>query len=90
MWGIASQDNESSLAQFITHYGLTFPILFDASGSVHNKYQQHMAFPSAAYPQDWVIDTNGKIIYINNGYELDSMIDSIEQSLESSSLNEDR
>lgn len=41
-----------------------------------------MAFPSAAYPQDWIIDTNGNIVYVNNGFEVDSMQTIIENQLE--------
>ena len=84
VWGIVSRESTSTVEQFANHYGLTFPILRDKAGSIHNKYDQEMAFPSAAYPQDWVVDTKGKIIYINNGYELDSMLDSIKMALEDS------
>ena len=41
-----------------------------------------MAFPSAAYPQDWIIDINGQIVYVNNGFEVDSMQTIIENQLE--------
>ena len=82
VWGIASRENQSTVSNFTKQLGITFPILLDDSGAINDKYQQESAFPSAAYPQDWVIDTEGKIIYINNGYELDSMIDSIELALE--------
>jgi hypothetical protein len=40
-----------------------------------------MAFPSAAFPQDWVIDRNGTFVYGNNHYELDEIISAIERSL---------
>jgi hypothetical protein len=41
-----------------------------------------MAFPSAAFPQDWVIGTDGTIVYGNNGFELDAMITAIEGELD--------
>ena len=79
--GIASQDSEASVRQYVEQLGVTFPILIDNTGSVHAQYEQHSAFPSAAYPQDWIISSDSTIIYRNNGYELDAMISVIEQDL---------
>ena len=63
-------------------YGISFPILLDLDGQVQNLYRQPMAFPSAAYPQDWIIDVNGNIAYVNNGFEVDSMQTTIENQLQ--------
>ena len=65
---------------FAEQYGITFPLLIDNKG-VHDQYNQEMAFPTAAYPQDWVIGTDGTIIYVNNGFELDAMLSAIESQL---------
>lgn len=77
VWGIASADSESDLQTFADQYGITFPILIDDQG-VHNQYAQQTPFPTAAYPQDWVIGTDGIIIYMNNGFELDAMLSAID------------
>ena len=41
-----------------------------------------MAFPSAAYPQDWIIDVSGNIAYVNNGFEVDAMQTIIDNQLQ--------
>ena len=62
-------------------YGLSYPILLDTDGSVKQEYQQVLAFPSAAYPQDWIIGNEGEVIYMNNHFELDAMVQAIESQL---------
>ncbi len=46
--------------------GLTFPILLDETGEVGRLYDQQFAFPTGAFPKDYVIDTDGRILYANN------------------------
>ena len=48
---------------------------------MHNQYAQDSPFPSAAYPQDWVIGSDGTVVYMNNGFELDAMLAAIEAQL---------
>ena len=72
--GIASEDLEEDVQEYVEQLGVTFPVLMDTDGSVHAQYLQQSAFPSAAYPQDWVIGPDSKIVYRNNGYELDAIL----------------
>ncbi|MFT5685800.1 MAG: peroxiredoxin [Myxococcota bacterium] len=81
VWGIASADSESDVATFAEQYGITFPLLIDNKG-VHQEYAQQTPFPSAAYPQDWVIGADGTVVYVNNGFELDAMLSAIESELD--------
>ena len=74
VFGIASREPNNVVEQYIAQLDVTFPILVDPDGSVHGNYQQQSAFPSAAYPQDWIISPESTIIYRNNGYELDAML----------------
>jgi hypothetical protein len=39
------------------------------------------AFPSAAFPQDWIVGPDGRIVYENNGFEPDEMRYVLEQTL---------
>lgn len=73
VWGIASREHREVVQLFADQYGITFPILLDQNGQVNAAYRQNPAFPSAAYPQDWIIGTDGRIAYVNNGFELDAM-----------------
>ncbi len=81
VWGVASRENEETLRRFRDAYGVTFPILVDADGSVGEVYRQLSAFPSAAYPQDWIIGTDGQVAYLNNGFELEAMTAVVEREL---------
>lgn len=76
VWGIASADSEGDLRTFVAQYGITFPILVDNQG-VHQQYAQQTPFPTAAYPQDWVIGADGTVVYLNNGFELEAMLSAI-------------
>ena len=43
------------------------------------SYMMQAAFDTAAYPQDWVIGTDGRVAYVNNGYEPDEIAAVVEQ-----------
>ncbi len=79
VWGIGWDDPEL-LGDFQEWLGVTYPFLHD-DGSVSVDYATEMAFPSAAFPQDWVIDRDGTFVYGNNYYELDEIVAAIERSL---------
>ena len=79
VWGITSHESRDHVSQFVEQTGLTFPVLLDTDGAVNAAYQQLMAFPTAAYPQDWIVGNDGTIVYKNNAFELDAM----EQALQS-------
>ena len=81
VWGIASSEVDEVVARFADTLGLTFPILLDRDGSINERYAQQQAFPSAAYPQDWVIGTDGVVVYSNNAFDLDAMRAAIEAEL---------
>jgi hypothetical protein len=53
----------------------------DTDGTVVETYSQAMAFPTAAYPQDWIVGTDGTVVYVNNEFELDAMVAVIESEL---------
>ena len=81
VWGIASNESAETLSTYRDYFGLTFPILLDSDGAVIDDYSQVAAFPTAAYPQDWVIDVDGRVAYVNNGYEPDEIRAVIEEQL---------
>ena len=82
MWGVGSEDSRETLINFATSFGLSFPILEDPEGSVHAKYDMNQAFPTAAYPQDWIVGPDGTILYVNNGFEPDEIRFVLERSLQ--------
>jgi len=60
--------------------GVTFPILYDTGGAVHTLYSQQSA-EGTIYPQDWIIGVDGRVKYVNNGYDAAAMIAVIEAEL---------
>ena len=66
-------DSEEELIRFRDDLGIDFPLLLDTTGEVHSGWLQDVAFPSAAFPQDWLIDPEGKVAYANNTYEPDEI-----------------
>lgn len=85
MWGIASDDDPEDLRRYADALGLSFPILLDEAGMVHNQYAIASAFPSAAYPQDWIVGPDGRIAYSNNAFEPDEIRLVLDLLLEGSS-----
>ena len=73
VWGIASMDNASTVTDFRDQLGIDFPVLMDPGGEVHAQWVQDVAFPSAAFPQDWLIGPDGRVAYANNAYEPDEV-----------------
>jgi peroxiredoxin len=61
---------------------IAYPILIDEGGVVHSGYSMLSAFSTAAFPQDWVVGTDGRIVYANNTFEPDEMRAIIERELE--------
>jgi len=81
VWGIASNEPTNVLMNFRENLGITFPILEDPDGSVFAQYSMSMGLPTAAYPQDWIVGSDGKVAYINNHYEPAQIISVIESEL---------
>jgi len=61
--------------------GITMPILVD-NQNTQETYNMQWAFITAAFPQDWIIGSDGTIKYINNRYEYEAMVEVIEAELE--------
>ena len=81
VWGIAANETQTTVENYVEQLGITFPILLDVDGSVNAQYSQQSAFPTAAYPQDWIIGNDGVVIYQNNGFELSAMKTALDAAL---------
>ena len=85
VWGIASDDHPDDLRSYVDALGLSFPILPDEGGLVHRDYAMASAFPTAAYPQDWIVGPDGRIAYANNAFAPDEMRTVLDLLLDESS-----
>lgn len=69
------------MATYTDGLGVSYPILIDTTGSVHAQYQQASPFPTGAYPQDWIVGTDGRVVYVNNTFSLAEMIAVVDAEL---------
>ena len=67
--------------QWVDLFDITLPVLLDIDRSVTADYEQTMAFPTGAYPQEWLIGTDGVIEYYSNELEYDELVTVIEAEL---------
>ena len=81
VWAIADQDTVQALEQFRDFFDVGIPILPDEDGLVHADYTQTSAYSSAAYPQEWLVGTDGNIAYVANALEYDALVAAIEGEL---------
>lgn len=66
VWGIATREPGERVRPYVEALGVDFPILLDETGEVDRLYDLEFAFPTGAYPQDFVVGTDGRIVYASN------------------------
>lgn len=81
VWAISTRESEAQVQRWAETFDITLPVLLDSDGSVTEDYQQTMAFPTGAYPQEWLIGTDGVIEYYSNELEYDALVEIIEREL---------
>ncbi len=73
VWGIASQEDAGRVRSYTESMGVTFPVLLDSTGDVNRLYDLAFAFPTGAYPQDFVVGTDGRIVYASNEPDVEAI-----------------
>ncbi len=66
---VGPADELSSLQALRDDLGLTFPVLWDEGGRVHTAYELVNAYADTFYPEEYLIDASGQIVYVSNAYE---------------------
>ena len=82
VWGIAVREPPQTVQTFVDSLGLTFPILLDRNGDVDRMYDLEFAFPTGAYPQDFVVDPQGRISYASNEPDVEAIEAAVVRGLE--------
>ena len=80
VWGIGSADDFDSLVTLRDQMGLTFPVLYDEGGVVMSQYDI-LNQEVSPYPQDWVVGSDGQVLYYNTAYEVDEISAVIDEDL---------
>lgn len=73
VWGIASREGEDAVRRTVDALGITFPVLLDTDGAVDRLYDLEFAFPTGAYPQDFVVGVDGRIVYASNEPDVEAI-----------------
>ncbi len=77
----SDEDKIEDVLEFRDALGITFPILWDEGGRVYQNYEILNRYTTAAFPKDYIVDVEGTVAYVNNGYEPDEWIPIIEAEL---------
>jgi peroxiredoxin len=78
--GIASGEPAGTVSAYVNEYGLSFPLLLDSDRAVQTAYFQQTDSQQVIYPQDWVIDAEGRIAHLSTHYlpeELQRVVDEL-------------
>ncbi len=78
---IAPEDELSYVEAFREELGLTMPVLFDEHARVHRGWDVEQAYEDTYYPQDYLIDPDGDIVYVSNHYEPERLSELIDGML---------
>lgn len=78
---IASNESRSAVENFDEQLSLDLPVLYDGDGRVWGMYQEAGAFTTAPYPQEWLIGTDGVVVYYANELEIDAVTAAIAAEL---------
>ena len=81
VWAIATHEDEDTVRRWVEDFDISLPVLLDRDGAVSSQYQSTMAFPTGAYPQEWLIGTDGVIEYYSNEYQVDELRARVEAEL---------
>jgi peroxiredoxin len=76
-----SDEPEQVIQDFADTLGLSLPILMDEGHVVTEAFHRESAFPTAAFPHEYVIGVDGTIVYYNNRFEYDQVVEVLEAEL---------
>lgn len=82
VWGIFTHEPEDRVRPYVEALGVTFPVLLDETGEVDRLYDLEFAFPTGAYPQDFVVGTDGRIVYASNEPDVEAIEAAIRAELD--------
>lgn len=76
-----NEEGVKTLDQFRKQLGLTFPILFDATGEVVETWTVKSLFQILPYPQDFVVAPDGTIAYADDQWDPGALTAALDQLL---------
>lgn len=82
VWGIATGEDAGVVRAYTERLGVDFPVLLDTTGEVYRLYDLAFAFPTGAYPQDFVVGTDGRIVYASNQPDVEAIEAAVQRELD--------
>ena len=82
MWAIFTREEAGRVRTYTESLGVEFPVLLDSTGEVDRLYDLEFAFPTGAYPQDFVVGPDGRILYASNEPDVEAIEVLIQEALE--------
>ena len=73
VWLVASVDHPTVLEPFVEQRGITLPVLVDPDAAAYAEWQQAQDFQTL-FPQNWVVDADGTLVYASTHYEPDAIM----------------
>ena len=74
-------DDTEDILTYVEDLGITFPIFQDHARESVQSYPSEAPFPTGMFPQDWIINSDGIIIYHNNKLEMEAIQEILEAEL---------
>lgn len=81
VWGITTRERPEQVRSYTESLGIDFPVLLDRDGSVDQLYALQFPFPTGAYPQDYVVGSDGRIVYASNEPDVEAIEDAVAREL---------
>ena len=69
------------MRDYIDALGVEYPVLIDPTGEVDRLYNLEFAFPTGAYPQGYVIGTDGRVVYASNEPDVEAIEAAVQAEL---------
>lgn len=79
VWAISEEEGDT-LSAFRDSLALSYPVLVDDQG-VHETWSQISSVMAAAYPQQWIVGTDGKIAYVAAEHSPDAVMAVLDEQL---------
>ncbi len=78
VWAVGD-DTEDAIRQFDEQLELDLPVLLDTDGAVHDLYDEIWPYQQQAYPQQWILDRDGRVVYVAADFDYGEVVGVLEE-----------
>ena len=77
VWAVGD-DTDEAIRQFDEQLELELPVLLDTDGAVHELYEAFWPYRHTAYPQQWILDRDGRVVYVAADFDYGEVVGVLE------------